>query len=137
MRFVFAAAAAMIVAAPAMAQDRPENRVAAQLNDPLVQAGLAGAVNALVGIVLDTRVGPVARHIDRDARAGDTLRDLKRRDDPQFEARLHEDVRRSVARTGAMAGDVAVVMGEARTTAARLHAALAPLVAAVDRANDN
>jgi hypothetical protein len=106
-----------------------------QLNDPVVQEGLAAAVSALAGIVLDTRVGPLAGYAD-GVRPGDTLRDVKRRDDPRFEARLHDDARRAIAGAGAMAGTGVAMSAEVRRTADRLQAALAPLAGMLGRYDD-
>ena len=126
MRFAIVAATLSLIAVPAAAQTRSEVEVVDRLNDPVVQEGVAAMVGALAGIVLDTRVGPLARYTD-DLRPNDTLRDIKRRDDPHFEARLHDDTRRTVARAGAVAGDMVAMSGEMRRTAERLRAALAPL----------
>lgn len=132
MRKVLAAAIVSIsIAAPAMARDvapPPAAELADRLADPMVQEGVAGAVAALAGIVLDTRVGPLARYTGGDIRPGDTLRDVKRRDDPHFEARLHDNTRRAVRTAGVVAGDATAMVGELSVTAARLRAALAPFV---------
>ncbi|MFD1786105.1 hypothetical protein ACFSC3_00825 [Sphingomonas floccifaciens] len=127
--FTPAALALCVVAAPAAAQSRAEVDAARRLNDPVVQEGIAGAVSALAGIVLDTRVGPLARYTDpRDGiRPNDTLRDVERRRDPHFEARLHDDARRAVAGAGMVAGDALAMSGELARTASRLQAAIAPL----------
>ncbi len=124
-----AATALSLIALPAAAQSRAEVEAANRLNDPVVQEGAAAMVSALAGIVLDTRVGPLARLTDPydDIRPSDTLRDIKRRDDPHFEARLHDNTRRTVAQAGAVAGDMVAMSGEMRRTAERLRAALAPL----------
>ncbi len=122
------------IAAPAAAQSR-EQDAARQLNDPVVQEGLAAAVSAMAGIVLDTRVGPLARYTD-DVRPSDTLRDIKRRDDPHFEARLHDNARRAIATAGAMASDGVAMSGELARTADRLRAAIAPLAGMLDRYDD-
>lgn len=129
MRLAYSVAALALIAVPASAQTRPEARIADRLNDPIVQEGAAAMVSALAGIVLDTRVGPLARYADpRDGiRPGDTLRDIKRREDPGFEARLRDDTRRGVAIAGVAAGDMVALSGELRRTADRLQAALAPL----------
>jgi hypothetical protein len=134
MRFAIAVTALSLIALPAAAQsrnDRPRTPapVVDRLNDPVVQEGAAAAVSALAGIVLDTRVGPLARYADprEDIRPNDTLRDLKRRDDPHFEARLRDDTRRTVAIAGATAGDMLTMSGELLRTTDRLRAALAPL----------
>ena len=124
-----------LVAAPAAAHDaapaRPRitaDQAAAALQNPLVQDGLAGALTQLVGIVLDTRVGPLAALTDpaEDVRPGDTLRDLEHRDDPRFEQHLHDRTRRALAVAGGVAGETA----ELERTSRRLEAALAPLIGA-------
>src|SRR5688500_12137384 len=92
MRLVPVAAILCAVAVPAAAQSRAEADAVRRLNDPMVQEGVAMAMSALAGIVLDTKVGPLARYADPDAdiRPSDTLRDLQRRKDPHFEAKLHD-----------------------------------------------
>ncbi|WP_326525412.1 hypothetical protein [Sphingomonas sp.] len=129
MRIAFAAAVLSVVALPAAAQSRAGVEAADRLNDPVVQEGIAAAVGALAGIVLDTRVGPLARYTGRrdDIRPGDTLRDVKRRDDPHFERRLRDDTRRAVATAGMVAGDAVAMSGELARTADRLRGAVAPL----------
>lgn len=121
------------LAAPAQAQVAPPRveELADRLQEPAVQDGVAAAVSALAGIVLDTRVGRLAHLMDpaTDVPPDATLRDVKRRDDPYFEQRLRDDTRRSVARAGAAAGDMAATAGELGRTADRLQRALAPLIA--------
>ncbi|MHA6721879.1 hypothetical protein [Sphingomonas sp. RS2018] len=129
---------AILVAAPAAAQDRPPVAdVARALNDPVMQEGAAAALAALAGIVLDTRVGPLAQWVDPSVRPNATLRDLKRRDDPDFERRLRADTRRGVAVAGAAAGDAAVMAGEVARTTDRLRAAIAPLAGMLASAADD
>ncbi|WP_394652583.1 hypothetical protein [uncultured Sphingomonas sp.] len=129
MRLMSAALALSVVAVPAAAQSRTEIDAARALQDPVAQEGIAAAVSALAGIVLDTRVGPLARYTDprSDIRPNDTLRDIERRRDPHFEARLHDDTRRAVAGAGMVAGDAVAMSGELARTASRLQAAIAPL----------
>ncbi|HET9511876.1 MAG TPA: hypothetical protein VFO80_12070 [Sphingomonas sp.] len=129
MRLMSAALALSVVAVPAAAQSRTEIDAARTLQDPVAQEGIAAAVSALAGIVLDTRVGPLARYADprSDIRPSDTLRDIERRRDPHFEARLHSDTRRAVAGAGMVAGDALTMSGELARTASRLQAAIAPL----------
>jgi len=128
MRLVSIAAVLCAIALPATAQTR-EAEAVQRLNDPMVQEGVAMAMSALAGIVLDTRVGPLARYADpdEDIRPTDTLRDVERRRDPHFEAKLHDRTRRAVAATGAVAGDALAMSGELARTADRLRDALAPL----------
>ena len=129
MPIAITALALTTVATPATAQSQLPSRemdAAQRLNDPIVQDGLAAAVSAVAGIVLDTRVGPLAA-ITGDVGPNDTLRDVKRREDPYFEERLHDDARRAVATAGGMASGGAAMSVELQRTADRLRAALAPL----------
>lgn len=136
--------AALVTAAPALAAP-PQSaapsaeRAARALQDPMAQELATGVIDQLVGIVLDTRVGPVAALADPrgDIRPTDTLRDLKRRDDPQFERHLHEDTRRAVGTAAAVAGGTMTQAAELKRTADRLKAALGPLVAALSAPHDS
>lgn len=138
MRIAFAVLA--LVAAPALAappQARPNAEQAVRaLQDPLAQDVAAGALDQLIGIVLDTRVGPAATLVDPSVRPGDTLRDLKLRDDPQYERHLHEDTRRAVGTAAAVAGGAMAETAELKRTAARLQAAIDPLIAALSPPRD-
>jgi hypothetical protein len=131
MRLVSAAAVLCAIAVPAVAQSRAEADAVRRLNDPMVQEGVAVAMSALAGIVLDTRIGPLARYAgpDEDIRPSDTLRDMERRRDPHFEAKLHDRTRRAVGTAGAVANDALAMSGELARTADRLRDALAPLAA--------
>lgn len=130
MRFALLFAGSLVVATPAAAQERlrpaPEAEVAARLNDPLVQEGIARAMAAMTGALLDMRVGPLASLTTPEADIGpnDTLRDLKRRDDPDFERRLYSDTRRGTALAGRVAGDMAAMVPEFERTIARLQGTL-------------
>lgn len=133
----------LLVAAPAMAAPPQSTSPSAEravraLQEPMAQELAAGVVDQLVGIVLDTRVGPVAALTDprEGIRPTDTLRDLKRRDDPQFERHLHEDTRRAVGTAAAVAGGAMAETVELKRTAARLQAALGPLIAALQAPRD-
>jgi len=129
MRLVPVAAALCALALPAAAQSAPEAEVARRLEDPVVQEGVAMAVASMAAIVLDTRVGALAQILGPESgiRPSDTLRDVERRRDPDFEARLHQDTRRAVATMGALASGAAAMRGEIQRTADRLEAAMAPL----------
>jgi hypothetical protein len=131
MRTLALALPALLLATPAAAQDAVPDvaRVADRLQDPVVQEGVAAAISALAGIVLDTRVGAFAHAVDpeTDIARSATLRDLKRRSDPDVERRLRENTRAGVKRAGNAAGDVAAGAQELGRTADRLARALAPL----------
>lgn len=138
MRSVPIVLALLVAASPAAAQPPkatlPSGADAARLlENPAVQDGAARALAQLAGIVLDTRVGPLAALADPngDVRPSETLRDLKTRDDPHYEQHLYSDTRQALGTAGAMAGGVAAQTDELRRTAARLHDALAPLIGAL------
>lgn len=129
MRLFFASAAALgVLASPAFAQDRNADEMARTLKNPVVQETVAAVLGNLAGIVLDTRVGALAPYVDV-VRPNDSLRDVERRRDPQFERRLRADTRRAVATAGAVAGDTLEMAENARATADRLQSAIAPLAA--------
>ncbi len=126
--------ASLLAAAPALAQERPRVTsadAARALQNPLVQEGAALAIVRLADILLDTRVGPLATLADPSVPPTATLGDLQRRDDPEFEARLHRDARRAVRTVGAVAGGAVATGVELRRTADRLEAALGPLIGAL------
>lgn len=136
---VLAAIPLIVLATPAFAapaEHRPAPRLTAEqavqaLGNPLMQEAAARALTQLVGIVLDTRVGPAAALTDptEHVRPDDTLRDLARRDDPRFEEHLYEGTRRSLGTAATVAGGAAVEARELKRTADRLDAALAPMIA--------
>ena len=133
--------ALIIAAGPALAapaEHRPASRPTAEqavqaMGNPLVQEAAARALTQLVGIVLDTRVGPAAALTDTDEhiRPTDTLRDLAQRDDPRFEEHLYQGTRRSLGTAATVAGGAAMEARELKRTADRLDAALTPLIAAL------
>ena len=135
---------ALVVASQAHAQDHAAPRqvtaeqVGEALSNPMVQAGVAGMVGAFADALLDTRVGPLAHYTDpRDGiRAQDSLGDLIRRDDPDFDARLQQRTRAAVALTGQAARDAAAMSRELGKTADRLRVLLATTSAALDAAAD-
>ncbi len=135
MRLSFIAITSLLAATPAWAEAREPGRadaaaIASVLENPSAQDALARTVDRLAGIVLDTRVGPLAVLTDRrdDTGPEDTLRDVMERKDPDFERRLRQDTRRAAAAAGNAAGAAVTQMAELRRTAKRLEEALGPLL---------
>src|SRR5437870_271217 len=60
---LIAAAAAVVLPVPALAQDRPADaeRISRELHDPVNQALATGATEAMAGAVLDTPIAPLLR----------------------------------------------------------------------------
>ena len=122
MRFLLATTV-LVMSAPAFAQAAPSaatqkaEALAEKLNDPIMQAALAGGLQAMIQSVLDMRVDGVAKAIEPltgkpSTMRGKTVRDLASRDDPNFDERINNGSRRAVAGAGAMAGGLAAAMPE-------------------------
>ena len=132
------ATAAPAAARPPAAPARTLDRAGRLLSDPTTQNVVALQITGLVGILLDTRVGPLAALADPadHARPTDTLRQIQRRRDPQFERHLYENARETVAKAGTIASGAAVSAAELHRTAQRLRAALDPLLEAAAALGD-
>lgn len=125
----------LVLATPASASDRRPQRsdpeaVASALGSPGAQDALASTVARLAGIVLDTRIGPIAAVTGSrdDIRSDDTLGDVVRRDDPDFERRLYRGTRRAAETAGQAASGAVLQAAELRRTADRLRDVLGPLL---------
>jgi hypothetical protein len=134
MRLVLTAALFCAAATPALAQSESEpstrdktEALARALNNPMVQEGAAAMLTNLAGILLDTRVGPTAQYLDPTVGEQDTLRDIQRRRDPNFEKNIHRDARNAVIVAGKLTEGAVQMQDSLGETAARLRAALAPL----------
>ena len=138
MRSSVVAITLLLVATPAWAGAREPGQadtaaIASALGNPAAQDALARTVDRLAGIVLDTRVGPLAVLTDArdDIEPDDTLRDVKEREDPDFESRLHRSTRRAAASAGNAAGAAVTQIAELRRTAERLKKVLGPALGRV------
>lgn len=128
---------ALVAATPAVAQDRPADRIEQAgeiLSNPMVQSGVAGLVSAFAEAVLDTKLGPLARYTDPSAglRDTNTLGDVVRRSNPNYRTDLQRDTRRGVAALGQKAKDSVVVAHELEKTVRRLQTLLDATAGAVD-----
>jgi hypothetical protein len=137
---ILLATVVLVMSAPAFAQEAPSaatqkaEALAEKLNDPVMQAALAGGMEAMVQSVLDLRVDGIAKAMEpltgkSSNMRGKTVRDLASRDDPNFDARVHDSSRRAVAGVGAMAGGLAAAMPE-------LEAAMRKMGDAMERVRD-
>ena len=130
MRILFALPL-LVLAVPAAARDRtppppdPTARALAALSDPRVQGAMVTVINRFSDVLLDTRVGPIAAIDPRaDVRPNDTARDVLRRDDPAFDARLHDRTRGTVTTIGRAAGAANAFSTEIERTTRRLQGVL-------------
>ncbi|HYI42992.1 MAG TPA: hypothetical protein VD768_05155 [Sphingomicrobium sp.] len=104
MRITLLALPLMFAATPALAQQAaaPPIAIPPQLSDPATADRLAGAMQALSRVFLNLPVGEVQAALEgRQATAAEkrmTVRDIGRRDDPNFDRNLEQQI----AATGPM-----------------------------------
>lgn len=107
---------ALAVPLPALAQDTDDAVAAARmLEDPRAQDALADTLGALVGAMLDMRIGGVANAVAKADPSGKTravdpnmtVADMAARDNPDFAENLDDDIRGGTRMLGAMAGAMA------------------------------
>lgn len=122
---------ALLLASPALAQDRdapsalPDLHAAARaLSNPNVQNGIVGVVSALSDIVMDTRIGPLA-DVSPEVRPNDTLGSLSERRDPGVRARIARNAHGAVVVAGRAAGDASAMSDNLAVTVDRLRKAFA------------
>ncbi|RYD60853.1 MAG: hypothetical protein EOP58_15690 [Sphingomonadales bacterium] len=131
---------ALAFSGQAYAQDRAEPRpitadqIGDALSNPVVQNGIAGLVAAFADTVLDTRIDPVAHYTDR-VRPGDTLGDMVRREDPNFDRNLQNGTRRAVGMAGQLTRDGVVMADEIGKTTDKLQSLIQGTLALVKAYN--
>jgi hypothetical protein len=86
----------LLCASPAVAQEAPPPMLPPELADPATAQRIAGTVQALSDALLDVRVGGIRAALEgREATPRErnvTVGDLARRDDPDFDRRLHHQL---------------------------------------------
>src|SRR5690242_5815169 len=111
-------------ATPALAQDRDapppqmNARAAANaLNNPMVQNGVVGLIDALTDAVMQTRVGPMAAIApDSSIRPSDTLDSMAARRNPDYRNEIHRSAKQTVVAAGRTAGAAAAMSDELKAT---------------------
>jgi hypothetical protein len=123
-------------ATPALAQDRDtpppgpapqmNARAAANaLNNPMVQNGVVGLIDALTDAVMETRVGPIATIApNSDIRPNDTLDSVTARRDPDYRNEIHRNAKQTVTAAGRTAGAAAAMSDELKATTERVRRVL-------------
>lgn len=124
------------VATPAFAQDRDvpppgplpqmDARDAARaLNNPMVQNGVVGLIDALTDAVMETRVGPMATLApDSSIRPNDTLDSMAARRNPDYRNEVHRNARHTVAAAGRTASAAVAMSDELKATTERVRRVL-------------
>jgi hypothetical protein len=86
----------LLCSSPAVAQQAPPPLLPPELADPATAQRIAGTVEALSDALLNVRVGGIRAALDgREASPRErdvTVGDLARRDDPDFDRRLHHQL---------------------------------------------
>jgi hypothetical protein len=121
-------------ATPALAQDRDtpppvpqmDARAAANaLNNPMVQNGVVGLIDALTDAVMETRVGPMAAIApDSNIRPNDTLDSMAARRSPDYRNEIHRNARHTVAAAGRTASAAVAMSDELKATTERVRRVL-------------
>ncbi len=131
MRNALIALSVLSIATPAFAATpskttRDAEAMAERLNDPVMQAAVAGGLQGMLGAVLDMRIDGVAKALEPLNRGrplpmkGRTLRELAERDDPYFDEKLKDGSRAAVGSAAAMASAFAAAMPELERAMARM-----------------
>jgi hypothetical protein len=91
----------LICASPALAQ-QPLPQLPPELTDPATVARVANSAQAVTDALLNVRIGDVRAAVEgRDATPAErrmTIGDMARRDDPDFDRHLHQDIARGGSR---------------------------------------
>ena len=128
------AALALVLANPALAEDRPpESEWAERLNDPAFQDGMVGMFTGFMAAMMELPVGQIAHSVENaipdDMRPEDdrsridpdtTLGDMARRDNPDFDQDMEDKVRQGTAMMGIMASEFSTFIPELRDMAERM-----------------
>jgi len=130
MRLLLAAATAALLAGPAAAQP-PRHPLPPRPSDQI--RSYAPAVDRATDALLDIDLGPLLDAVDPYRRHGPrTLRDMARRDDPDFDRRLRASIYGNTERMGRVADAVAAAQPAIRRAADQIERDMA---AAIDAAH--
>jgi hypothetical protein len=95
------------------------------LNNPMVQNGVVGLIDALTDAVMETRVGPMAAIApDSNIRPNDTLDSMAARRNPDYRNEIHRNARHTVAAAGRTASAAVAMSDELKATTERVRRVL-------------
>jgi hypothetical protein len=96
MRKIMIALPLLLCSAPAFAQQGPPPMLPPELTDPATVHRLAGTLDALSHALMNVRIGEAKAALEgRDATPRErnmTVGDLARRDDPNFDRHMHQQI---------------------------------------------
>lgn len=109
--------AALLAPLPAQAADGETATMVAALNDPVMQDRIADNISAIVGALMQLKIGPIAAavgQIDPESRAAQiepdaTLGEIAGQDDPAYAERLGDDVHATTRMAGRLAASLAAL----------------------------
>jgi hypothetical protein len=136
------ALAAPATAAPALAANKGAQemeQMAKTMNDPAMQEGMANAMSAMFGAMMDMRLDGITKAMEplggkKMKLHGSTLRENLAHDDPNFEAKMQTQTRTAVRGMGAMATAMVAIMPQLMGAMEKMGGALGGTVGgAVDR----
>jgi hypothetical protein len=133
-RLAGSALVAALLAMPvqAMAKDQALGKVIAELNDPARQDAMAGALEALGSALLDMKVAPFLKALDRagvpaggrDVRADATLADLAGPDARRMPGELADKLPLMMGMMGTMAGEMETMLPQLEAMGKRLEGSM-------------
>jgi hypothetical protein len=136
MRSVLLATLLLTVATPALAADRPSKstrdvqQMADTLNDPHVQRAMVGGLDTMLSALLDLRIDGVVKALEplngghKIKMRGQTLRDVARGEDRDFESKMRGGTRMLVTSFGALTSALATAMPELEDAAKKMEEAV-------------
>lgn len=126
-KLILAAAIACVLPAAASAQSSPsfpeelDDEIVSSLPHPYDVEEAGDRLGNAVGAILDVPIGGVVQAIDPSARRDETLGDIAGRDDPDFEARVGDEVRGMSLKASDLMRQIAVAAPALRRSLADLE----------------
>ena len=125
----FATPAMAAVQAPTDSQAEVQ-AMADKLNNPAVQDALSGSFSTMIAAVMDINVDGIAKALEplnqgrKIKMHGHTLREMAARNDPHFEAKLHDQSRAAIGGMGALASAFAAMLPQLEAAAKKMGDAM-------------
>jgi hypothetical protein len=136
MRLVLLATLAMAVSTPAFAETKPSQAsqemqaMADSFNDPSTQRAMTGALDAMIGAMLNMRIDGFVKALEpmnggkKIKLKGKTLGEMAAHEDRNFDTKLKTGTRAMVGGMGAMASALAGIMPELEVAMEKMDKAM-------------